>query len=139
MGKRLIPDQKLDSIFALDLQTLSSLGIRGIIFDIDNTLESHHVPEPSSRVTTFLTQVQHAGFRICLLSNGKTKRVERFNKFLQLPAISHAGKPAKRNFKRAMTFLNTSPEETALVGDQIFTDIYGGNRMGFLYNIGKSH
>lgn len=131
MGKRLLPDKTADSIFSLDLQALSSRGIRGIIFDIDNTLESHRVPEPSARVCTFLDRVQNAGFRVCLISNGKKNRVERFNSRLHLPAIARAGKPLKKNLRRALTFLNTSPEETALVGDQIFTDVYGGNRMGF--------
>ena len=131
MGKGLIPDKKADSIFSLDLHALSSLCFRGIIFDIDNTLESHRVPEPCENVSRFLSHVAEAGFSVCLISNGKKERVERFNSKLHLPAIGHAGKPGKKNLRRALSLLNTTASETALVGDQIFTDVYGGNRMGF--------
>lgn len=131
MGKGLIPDKKTDNIYSLDLQTLASLGIRGIIFDIDNTLESHRVPEPSEKAAAFLAHVKDAGFSLCLISNGKEERVERFNRRLSLPAIARAGKPRKKNLRRALSLLNTSASETALVGDQIFTDVCGGNRMGF--------
>lgn len=131
MGKGFIPDKKTDTIFSLDLRALSAQGIRGIIFDIDNTLESHRVPEPSERVISFLNTVKEAGFSLCFISNGREERVEFFNRKLHFPAIAKAGKPRKKNLRRALAFLNTKACETALVGDQIFTDIYGGNRMGF--------
>lgn len=126
-----IPRQKIDSVHSLDLEQLKSLGIRGIIFDIDNTLESHKVPEPSEKVLSLIENVKKEGFSICLISNGKIPRVELFNRSLSLAAVGNAQKPRKKNLRRAMQLLGTSANETALVGDQIFTDVYGGNRMGF--------
>ncbi len=126
-----IPKQKIDSVHSLDLKRLKESGIRGIIFDIDNTLESHRVAEPGQKVLSLIENVKKEGFSICLISNGKIPRVELFNRTLMLDAIGDAKKPAKKNLKRAMQLLGTAAHETALVGDQIFTDVYGGNRMGF--------
>ncbi len=131
MKHRLAPGKRIDTVFSLDLEELRKLGIRGIIFDIDNTLESHRTALPGEKIRTFLSCVQSSGFSVCLISNGKKERVNRFNQPLGLPAIGKAQKPRKKNLRRAMQFLNTLPKETAMVGDQIFTDVYGGNRMGF--------
>ena len=129
--KLFMPNKKIDSVFSLDFDKLKKLGIRGIIFDIDNTLESHRVPEPSDEIKNLLEKVKELGFSVCLISNGKEPRVELFNRSLLLPAVGNAKKPLKKNLRLAMQLLNTSKNETALVGDQIFTDVFGGNRMGF--------
>ena len=128
--RQLIPDKKIKDISQLDIQRLWQKGIRGILFDIDNTLESHRIPEPSPKISVFLQNVQEAGFKICLISNGKQERVQQFNRNLKLPAIAKAGKPLKKSFRAAMRLMGTKPSETAFVGDQIFTDVFGGNRTG---------
>ena len=129
--KLFIPDKKIDTVFSLEFDKLKGLGIKGIIFDIDNTLESHQVPEPSDEIKNLLEKVKEHGFSVCLISNGKEPRVELFNRSLSLPAVGNAKKPLKKNMRYAMKLLNTTKNETALVGDQIFTDVFGGNRMGF--------
>lgn len=129
--RQFIPNKIIDTVYSLDFAELHRLGIRGIIFDIDNTLESHRTPEPSEAVCALLSRVQEAGFAVCLISNGKHSRVAHFNKSLQLPAVGHAQKPRKKNLRQAMRLMSTAANETALVGDQVFTDVYGGNRMGF--------
>ena len=126
-----LPNETAENIASIDLASLYEKGVRGIIFDIDDTLESHRTPLPSERTALFLKKAEETGFRICLISNGKEERVLRFNESLRLPAISHAQKPRKKNLKKALSLLGTKPSETALVGDQIFTDMLGGNRMGF--------
>ncbi len=128
---QLIPNEIAANVFSINLQALYEKGMRSIIFDIDDTLESHLTPVPSERTVALLKQAQEYGFRVCLISNGKPERVMRFNESLSLPAISRAGKPGKKNFKKALSLLDASPSTTVLVGDQIFTDVWGGNRMGF--------
>ena len=128
---RFIPKRTLDSVRSLDLDELCRMGIRGIIFDIDNTLESHRTPLPGKETNDLIARAREAGLTVCLISNGKRERVARFNEPLRLPAVGKAQKPRKKNLRRAMRLLGTTPAETALVGDQLFTDIYGGNRMGF--------
>ena len=71
---------------------------------------------------------------MCLVSNNKKDRVSNFGRILGVPALSKARKPRRRAFREAMRIMNTRPETTAVIGDQIFTDVLGGNRLG-LYTI----
>lgn len=127
-----MPDIALKSIYDLDLDKLKSLGIKGIILDIDNTLESHKTPKPSKKVIDFLEKLSENGFKICFISNGKHKRVRVFNEDLKLFALSKAGKPKKKGYKKAAEMMQLSPKETAMAGDQIFTDVFGAKRSGMV-------
>lgn len=77
--------------------------------------------------------LDQAGITLFLLSNSrKPGRAQRFAEALGIPYEGHAGKPKVGGFQRAMARMGAAPEETAIVGDQIFTDIWGGNRAGVL-------
>ncbi len=130
MKRRLRPDMYLDSVYDLDIRELRSKGIRSIIMDIDNTLVSWDTKEPDEKVINFICMLASEGFKICMLSNNTRKRVEEFNRCLKLPAIYKAVKPSKYAFRRAMKLMDSTSEDTAVIGDQLFTDVYGGNRMG---------
>ena len=132
MIERLFPHTYIKSIFEIDAEELKRNGIKAIIFDIDNTLVSYDVEEPTQEIINYFKELQEKGFKICLLSNNTKERVIRFNKGLKIIAIHKANKPLVRNFKRAMTLLETDKMSTAIVGDQIFTDVYGGNRAGLM-------
>ena len=74
-----------------------------------------------------------AGVTLFLLSNSrKPGRAQRFAEALGIPYEGHAGKPKSGGFRRAMDRMGVTPAETAIVGDQIFTDIWGGNNAGVL-------
>lgn len=130
MYKYFFPDDYISSIFEINVEELKMQGIQGIIFDIDNTLVPYDVEEPTKEIIEFFKQLQEKGFKICLLSNNTKERVIRFNEGLKIIAIHKANKPLVRNFKRAMQLLETDKSSTAIVGDQVFTDVYGGNRAG---------
>lgn len=132
MHKYFFPHTYIQSIFEIDTDYLKTNGIKAIIFDIDNTLVSYDVEEPTEEVIKLFEELQQKGFKICLLSNNTKERVIRFNKGLKIFAIHKANKPLIRNFKRAMALLGTDKKSTAIVGDQIFTDVYGGNRAGLM-------
>ena len=132
MHKYFFPHTYIQSIFEIDTDYLKTNGIKAIIFDIDNTLVSYDVEEPTEEVIKLFQELQQKGFKICLLSNNTKERVIRFNKGLKIFAIHKANKPLTRNFKRAMALLGTDEKSTAIVGDQIFTDVYGGNRAGLM-------
>lgn len=69
--------------------------------------------------------------RICLASNAvRAGRVSQVARSLDVPALTRAGKPFPRAFRRAMIQLGTEPHSTCAVGDQIFTDILGANWAG---------
>lgn len=127
----LAPRQFLDHIFFLDLVALQERGIRGIIVDLDNTLVAwNRGGAAPGEVADWLATVRQRGFEACILSNNYPERVAAFSDRLPVPAIHRAGKPRRGGFRRAMELMGTTPAETAVVGDQVFTDILGGNRLG---------
>jgi len=77
-----------------------------------------------------IANLKKNGFRICIVSNNSGAKIKEFANQLEVPIIQKARKPSRRPFYRAMKLMSTKPEETVMVGDQIFTDIVGGNRSG---------
>lgn len=134
MLKKLIPSLYVQSIYHIDLDAMKAQGIKGIITDLDNTLVAWDSPYATPKLVAWLNDVKERGFRVCIVSNNNKTRVEEFARPLNVPAIYRARKPIGRAFCRAMAIMGTKPQETAVVGDQIFTDVLGGNRMG-LYSI----
>ncbi len=124
----------LESILNLDIEYFKGLNIEGFIIDIDNTLVEWDKKYASDTVTTWLKNLELNGFKVCLVSNNTKDRVVKFNEELKLPAIHRAVKPRSNSFKKAIKIMKTKPENTAVIGDQIFTDIFGGNRLN-LYTI----
>lgn len=127
----LAPDLYLDSFQDLNLDFLRARGILGIIIDLDNTLvEWNKAGRASTAVSAWFQQVRDKGFNACIVSNNHLDRVSEYVAELDIPAIHNAGKPRRRPFRRAMDLMGTTPAQTAVVGDQIFTDVLGGNRLG---------
>ena len=134
MLKKLCPDVQAESILELDLEELKKVGIRGVIFDLDNTLVEWKKDTLDPEVITLIERFKTEGFKLCILSNALEHRVENVAKILDVPYVSRAVKPRKSPFRKALEIMGTAPEATAVVGDQLFTDILGGNRME-LYTI----
>lgn len=132
MIEKYYPDLYCDSIRHIDLDLLESKGIKGIILDIDNTLVPMHRKDADENATTWIAQLKSRGFKVCILSNAAEKRVLRFNKDIDVIAIHRAFKPAGKAFLKAAEALELEPENIAVVGDQIFTDILGGNKANML-------
>ena len=128
MLKRFFPQVYVDSIYDIAYEELLKQNIKGLIFDIDNTLAPFDVPTPDDRLIKFIQDLQQKGFKICLLSNNKQHRVDTFNS-LKLPAVAKAGKPKLTGVKTALSMLGTDSNNTVIIGDQVFTDVWCGNRM----------
>ena len=129
MFKKFYPGEYVDSTYEINYQKLYQSGIRGLIFDIDNTLTEHGAPADDKAVR-FFADLRNIGFDTCLISNNKEPRVRPFADTVGSKYIFKAGKPSKRNYIRAMELMNTDTKSTCFIGDQIFTDIYGANRCG---------
>lgn len=133
MIRWLAPRAVAASVPAIDPATLRALGIRGLIVDLDNTLVPFGRADVSPQVRAWLDRLAAAGIAAAVASNGPPARVAALSATLALPAVRGL-KPAAGPFRRALSLLRTRPEETAVVGDQVFTDILGGNVLG-LYTI----
>ncbi len=125
------PDVYLDSTYDIDFETLYREGFRGVIFDIDNTLVPHGAPADARSIALF-ERLKSIGFESVLLSNNKEPRVKMFNDKVHTHYIFKAGKPGKKGYLRAMELMNTKPDTTLFVGDQLFTDVWGAKRVGIL-------
>ncbi len=134
MIEKLYPSLAVDSISDISRDFLEKNNIKGLILDIDNTLVPNHAADADDNAVKWIESVKAAGYRLCIVSNGSKKRVARFNERLKLPAIHRAFKPGKRAFEKAGRMIDSKNENIAVIGDQIFTDIYGGNRVG-MYTI----
>jgi HAD superfamily phosphatase (TIGR01668 family) len=130
MWRLLHPRLWVSSVCRIDTSDLQRRGIRGLILDVDNTLVPWGETEMAPATRSWLEGMRAAGFRICLVSNNRRRRAESLAKAVGFPVISGAVKPLRHAFVRAMRLLGTRPPETAVVGDQIFTDILGGNLAG---------
>ena len=129
MLERFFPDAYVESAYKIDYVVLYKQGIRGLIYDIDNTLVEHGA-DASKEAIALMKQLKEIGFHICFLSNNKEPRVKRFNEPIQAPYLYKGGKPGRAGYEKAMQLLGTNRKTTVFIGDQLFTDIYGAKRTG---------
>lgn len=130
MLNKFFPKAYYDSIFDIQVDDLKKEGIKGIIFDIDNTLVPYDQEEPHEKIISFFEKLKVEGFKIALVSNNTQDRVVKFNEKLKVFAIHKSNKPFTKSFKRALRLMACTKEEAVIIGDQIFTDVYGGNQAG---------
>ncbi|HZK34728.1 MAG TPA: YqeG family HAD IIIA-type phosphatase [Bacillota bacterium] len=130
MLKVLKPDMQLDSIYHIDFSNLWRQGYRHIIIDVDNTITRWNNHLPSNKLKAWFSDIKSIGYSICLLSNNRQVRISKLAADLGVIASPKGGKPFSRAFKGALRALTAIPEKTLLIGDQIFTDVLGGNRAG---------
>ena len=128
------PKLSLKNIYELTPEHLKTLKIKGIIVDFDNTLLSHKKLSFAPALKKWLKIFQEQEIKICIVSNSFSKSKRKIAKSLNMPIIWRAIKPKQKAFKQAMKMFKLCPKETAVIGDQVFTDILGGNRLG-LYTI----
>jgi HAD superfamily phosphatase (TIGR01668 family) len=105
-------------------------GIRLALLDIDNTLMPHGHSSGQYTARTALARVRATGLEPVILSNAKRERARSVAEDLGAPVIGMAMKPSPRGIEEAMKLTGYTPEQTILIGDQIFTDIWAGRRAG---------
>jgi len=129
--QKLMPNQYVDSIHHIDIEELKQRKIRAVITDLDNTLVEWDRPQATPEVVAWLKRLRDAGIQVTVVSNNNEERVGSFCSPLQIAFISAAQKPTNKAFLHAVRQMNVTIEETVVIGDQLFTDVLGGNRLGF--------
>lgn len=129
-----MPDLYLNNIYEITPGYLKSRGIRAVLLDIDNTLVTYDDPKPTPPVLAWLKALEDSGISAAFISNNHRERVEAFNSELHFFASWDSKKPSGKYYLAAMEQLGTSVSDTAVVGDQIFTDVWSAKRLG-LYAI----
>lgn len=124
------PDLYLNSIFELTPDILLRRNIKGLIMDLDNTLVAWNEQKVDETLQSWFAVLKKNNISICIVSNNSKDRVTSFADIIGIPAVPKAVKPRKKAFLKGIKIIGTDIKETAVVGDQIFTDIFGGNRLG---------
>ena len=124
----LLPDVYLENIYSIDIEKLKAQkNIKGIILDLDNTLVPYGQKNPDNKIKDWIKQVKQSGLKIYIVSNSHVRKVTDIGNLLEIPYFHNCFKPMQKYILRAMEAMNTSREETAIIGDQILTDVLGGN------------
>lgn len=132
MFEMLMPKLRVNTVFDIDLEDLYAKGYRGIITDLDNTLVGAKAPLAYPELIAWFELVKKTGFQLIIVSNNRLERVSSFATPLDIQYVHEARKPSLKPFKKAMKMMGLSNTETIMVGDQMMTDVFGGNRLGLL-------
>ena len=123
------PNEYIDSVKDITIDLLKKNSIKAIILDVDNTVLDFDKKIPEG-IEEWCKNIKQKGIKLCILSNSnKKEKVKMVAEKLDLPYFYLATKPLKRGFKKAVKLLDEKEENIAAVGDQIFTDVIGANRM----------
>ena len=124
------PEFWFDTIYDIDYENLYNDGVRALFFDIDNTMSGYEEENPSEKLNEFVKKLREMGFSVSVLSNAKAGRSKHFAEYLNADFEGHALKPRRKGFVSLAERLGVKPCEVAMIGDQLFTDIWGANRYG---------
>lgn len=130
MPSPLIPDAAFEKITDITPEWLRKKRIRGLVLDLDNTLAAYGEERPPKFAAEWISGMLAEGFGVVVLSNNHEARVKTFCTPLGVRFLSGAGKPFKSGYLRAAEMLGLPPGSVAVVGDQIFTDVWGAKRCG---------
>jgi HAD superfamily phosphatase (TIGR01668 family) len=130
MLDKFIPDIYQKSIYTVNYKKLKLCGIKCIVFDVDNTLESVYVLKPSRKVKELVEKLKNMGFRVVIMSNSNKKRLTPFKEMLEIDCSASSKKPFPWKFRKILKKYKYNVDEVAIIGDQLVTDVFGGNRIG---------
>ena len=127
--KLLIPNIYQESIYTIDYDKLKKDKVKCLLFDLDNTCVGYHEKFPTKELEELFNELTKKGFNVIIFTNASQKRTV---PFVKLHIICHTSskKPFKKNFNKIMKKYRLAKEEICIIGDQLFTDILGGNRVG---------
>lgn len=130
MAFSLLPTIITNSITDLTPQMLKARGIRLLMLDFDNTIVPYTTNEPTDRMAKWLEMMTGSDLPICVVSNSKKDRVKIFCAKYGIDCITHAKKPFPKGIRECLAKYGMKPEQCALAGDQIYTDVLGARSCG---------
>lgn len=131
MLKYFLPNEHVKSVFDIQPHTLEKKGIKGIITDLDNTLVAWDVKDATPEVIQWFKLMKDHNIKVTIISNNNQERVQVFSEPLGTPFVFSARKPLSRAFKTVAKEMGLRKEEVLVIGDQVLTDVLGGNLAGF--------
>jgi len=132
--KKFVPDLYVSNIYQINIEMLKKNGIEGILTDLDNTLVRWDQSDSTDEIVRWFQQLNNEGIKTVIISNNNEMRVRGFVGEMNIPFIHKARKPLGRGFVDGLKTLQLSANKVAVIGDQVLTDVLGGNRQG-MYTI----
>ena len=123
-------DYRFEKITDITAADLKEAGTKLVLLDADNTLSLHGSQEPFFGVSEWIKEIKKEGFVLVIISNNSESRIKPFAEKLGLPFVFKSAKPLSKGFKKATEKFGFEPKETAVIGDQVFTDVLGGKLFG---------
>lgn len=125
------PDIYKKSIYDIDYNKLKNIGIKCLVFDLDNTIAPIDVSVPEKKLLEFFLYLENLGFKLIILSNASKKRVAPFKEKCNIDSSYKSMKPFQKKYRKIMELYSYKDTEIACVGDQLLTDILGANICGY--------
>ena len=124
----LYPDAHFNNVREITINFLQKNKINALILDVDNTLIDYDKNLPEETIE-WAKELKNNNIKLYILSNtNKKEKVKTVANKLGIEYMYFAKKPLKTGFKKVQEKLKEPSPNIAVVGDQIFTDIVGGNR-----------
>ena len=127
------PERLFEHIYEITPQILKEQGVKGVVFDIDNTIAPYEVEEPTRKMEDYLHALENEGICYAFVSNNGGTRVARFAKKLRAVQIPDARKPLAKGPRRAMKEFGLNAKEVIGIGDQLFTDCLSAHFAGMRF------
>ena len=124
-------------VYVISPEALKELGVKGVVFDIDNTVAPYEVERPTEEMKNYFSRLRDAGIKMAFVSNNQGNRVTKFNDGLGLFYVCKAGKPSPKGIRICIEHFGLKPDEVIAVGDQIFTDCIAAHRAGIKFAMVK--
>lgn len=129
--ERFRPDFIYYQVEEITIAWLKKENVKYIFLDVDNTITGWAEKTVPDSVAQWLEKILANNIKVILISNSGNKRLQKIAAEFSIKYISWAAKPSKRPFAEALKYLDClNKQEVLVIGDQLFTDIWGGNKMG---------
>ena len=128
--EKYIPDAYIKSIHYIDYEKLKERGIKCILFDLDNTIAPLSIKKPTKKIKELFAKLKAMGFKIIIFSNSGKSRLKPFKEELEVDCAFSCKKPMRKKFDLIIKEYKYNISEIIIIGDNIITDILGGNKVG---------
>ena len=125
-----VPDMYQKSIYSIDYKKLLERGIKCLLFDLDNTIVPVKMKEPNEKLKDLFEELKEMGFKLIIFSNSPKSRLRPFKEGLKVDCSASTRKPKSKKFLQVLNIYGLAVSEVAIIGDEILTDVVGGNRIG---------
>lgn len=129
--KNLRPDMYKKSLKDINFVELKKMGIKVVLLDVDNTILRYKSNEIDEDIIKLINAIK-TQFNVILFSNSINNKPKKIGKNNNISFIAPALKPIRKNFKKVLKEYKVTEEEVCIIGDQILTDIKGGNKVGIM-------